>query len=199
MTDYTALDCGIAILREAHRFVDMHEVTPNAAWSRGADSVELIRRLRETGWQLGWPYCAALVEVCAAAGLEALGERDLARLVRKRFSPSVMETYDAVRPLVHRGVPAPGAVFFMRKGRGRLGHEGIVVLGGERTFLTIEGNTSPGIVSGAKDREGDGIYCKIRRRDFAESATELHLLGFLDPVDAHRAKELLATQPHTET
>lgn len=190
--EWSALDAGIEVLRVAQQFLDMHEVQSNAVWSRPADSVVLRELLKKTGWQDGWPYCAAFVEACYGTGCAHLGDAALERLVRAKFTPSVMQTYQNVRPLVHQQVPVPGAVFFMQKGTSGLGHEGLVVMAGKRTMATLEGNTSPGVVSSGADREGDGIYLKLRPIDFAPSKG-LHLLGFLDPVSSEGARHLIRT------
>jgi hypothetical protein len=188
---FTALDAGMEILRAAQQFLDMHEVEPNTAWCRPADSDHLRKLLAQTGWQPTWPYCAAFVEACWGVACHVLAP-EAEDALRSRFTVSVMRTYANVKERVHRSRPAPGAVFFMQKGTSGLGHAGLVLLAGERVMATIEGNTSPGVVGEARDREGDGVYLKLRPITFGPSATALHLLGFLDPPGAEELQALLA-------
>ena len=62
-----------------------------------------------------------------------------------------------------RALPMEGdIVFYFFPAKGRIAHTGIVVDGG-RTFETVEGNTSGGIMD-LVDREGQGVYRK--RRDY---------------------------------
>ena len=62
-----------------------------------------------------------------------------------------------------RSLPMEGdIVFYFFPAKGRIAHTGIVVDGG-RTFETVEGNTSGGIMD-LVDREGQGVYRK--RRDY---------------------------------
>lgn len=177
---FSQLDAGIAVLRVAQRYLDMSEVQSNATWSRPGDSAEIRKLLLETGWQPGWPYCAAFVEVCWAEAAKEIAP-EAVRFVRNLFTPSVMQTYRNVEKWITKTRPAPGSVFFMQKGTSALGHAGVVTLSGYRTFGSVEGNTSPGVVDDAKDREGDGFYLKLRRIDFTPHPTKLHLLGFLAP------------------
>lgn len=189
----SALEVGIEVLRIAQRFVDMHEVQSNATWSRPTDSKELARLMANTGWKPGWPYCASFVEACYGFAAHAVGVRGLEDQIRRAFTPSVIRTYRNVKRLVNQLVPIPGSVFFMQKGATELGHAGLVIMSGQKTFVTIEGNTSPGVVDGASDREGDGIYFKVRRLDFSapRTSTQLYLLGFLNPMSTIEANILM--------
>lgn len=186
-----ALMSGLAVLSVARQFLDMHEIQSNATWSRPTDSAALSQLMQATGWQPGWPYCAAFVEACWASAAQMIAPAFVS-LVRAKFTPSVMQTYRNVRAHVHQGIPAPGAVFFMQKGDSALGHAGIVVLSGPRVMVTIEGNTSEGLVEPGRDREGDGLYTKLRPVACVKSPG-LHLLGFLDPPSVSALRKLTIT------
>lgn len=74
-------------------------------------------------------------------------------------------------------IPLPGSIAIWKQKDSTSGHTGIVtsVNIAQKTFKTIEGNTSPGdgIV-----REGQGVYEKTRTMD---GQGKLELLGFLVP------------------
>jgi hypothetical protein len=71
----------------------------------------------------------------------------------------------------------------MQKGTTATGHAGIVVGCDGKSLATLEANTSPGkAISAEADRNGDGVYKKIRTLDFTKSSG-LHLLGFLHPIE----------------
>lgn len=193
MKTFSQLDAGLAILRVASQFIDMHEISSNAQWSRPVDSKLLLELMQKTGWQKGWPYCAAFVEACYGTACQQFDVPEIEKIVRAKFTPSVMQTYNNVKQFVHTNTPKPGSVFFMQKGASALGHAGLVILAGEKTMCTVEGNTSPGVVDANADREGDGVYMKIRRITFVKSSG-LHLLGFLDPMDTPTIQQLLTQQ-----
>ena len=74
-------------------------------------------------------------------------------------------------------IPVPGAIAVWKQKDSTSGHTGIVVSVNlaQKTFKTIEGNTSPG---GGIVREGQGVYEKTRTMD---GQGNLELLGFLTP------------------
>jgi hypothetical protein len=189
---FTAEEAGLEVLKVASQFLDLYEVKPNAQWSEPVESETLKRLMKEAGWQEGWPYCAAFVEACVVMAYRRLGASDEAlKVIRSRFSPSVMQTFVQVGTLGQQRKAVPGSVFFMQKGGTGLGHAGLVVLGGRRTFVTIEGNTSPGVVDTASDREGDGIYAKVRRLSWTKSPKGLWLRGFLHPMGSAELDDLV--------
>ena len=187
---FTQLEAGLAVLRVAQQFLDLHEVESNARWSRPVDSDALRALLAATGWQPGWPYCMAFVEACYGTAAGQLAGPAAEALVRAKFTPHVQTTFRNVGALVRQGRPVPGSVFFMRKGQTTQGHAGLVLLAGARTMATLEGNTSPGVTTPGKDREGDGIYLKVRPIIFAPTPG-LYLQGFLDPLDQEGVQALL--------
>lgn len=187
---FTAFDAGVEILRTASRFLDLHEVQDNAHWSEPTDSQALRQLLMEVGWQEGWPYCASFVEACYVHAYRVLeAPAAVVDLIRARFTPSVMRTFANCGVHAQRRDAIPGSVFFMQKGRTGLGHAGLVILAGRHTICTLEGNTSPGVRDAARDREGDGIYAKVRALSFAPSSG-LWLRGFLHPLGLAEATAL---------
>ena len=78
-------------------------------------------------------------------------------------------------------VPTPGSIIFFQLGKTDHGHAGIVVNSDKGLIATIEGNTSNSDkASVSADRNGDGIYKKVRHLDFTVT-NSLHLIGFLSP------------------
>ena len=174
---------GIAagILATARRFVGLTETAPNARWddllTPGSDprGPELRAALIETGWQPGWAYCSAFVEVCWRAGYR--GKPDLP-LITRAIEPSVMSTFENFRRLGRiETTPKPGAIFLMQSGNTWKGHAGIVVKLENRILHTIEGNTS----SNQENREGDGVYAKSKRYDLSRKGRGLWMRGFVNP------------------
>jgi hypothetical protein len=187
---FTALEAGLAVLDVAREFLDESEVKPNAAWSTPVKSDRLRTLMQQAGWREGWPYCASFVEACYGHAYERLGASDaVVALIRRFFTPSVMQTFTNCGSYAEHRDPAPGAVFFMQKAMSPLGHAGLVLLSGRLRFATIEGNTSPVIARASKEREGDGIYLKIRELSFARTSG-LWLRGFLNPLGSGEAEEL---------
>ena len=193
---YTTAQAGEEIIRVASHFLNLKEIANNSAWDNpdtaGQDQagLELRRLLETTGWQAGWPYCMAF---CKAIYLEAyknLGAPpEVLRLVSQRFTASVMITYKNCGAFAQKKVPTSGAIFFMQKGDTGTGHAGLVVTPGQVNFATMEGNTSPSPTSAQADREGDGVYKKVRTLDFAKK-TGLWLRGFLNPMSSDEVAAL---------
>lgn len=178
---------GAEIIATAQRFVGLQETRANAEWDnpstagRDAAAEELRRVLKVAGWQMGWPYCAAFVEATWRLAYAALLAPDeLQTRIALRLTPSVMQSFQNWRAEINL-TPLPGAIFFMQMGKTGKGHAGLVVRSAGETFSTIEGNTSPQAGTADADREGDGIFRKVRRLDFSER-TGLWLRGFLNPL-----------------
>lgn len=169
------------ILATAKRFLNLTETAPNARWddlaTAGTDEKagELRSALLGTGWQLGWAYCAAFVEVCWRAGYK---DRPELGLISQAITPSAMGTFENFERLKKiTKTPVPGAIMLMQHGSSWQGHAGIVErLDGDQ-LITIEGNTS----SNTASREGDGVYRKTKTLTFAPSANRLWIRGFVNP------------------
>ena len=69
----------------------------------------------------------------------------------------------------------PGDLILWRYGTTQKGHIGIILGAHYKVVTTVEGNTGP---TGIVEREGDGVYKKIRART---GTTMMHVQGFLRP------------------
>lgn len=193
---YTAAQAGEEIIRVASHFLNLKETANNSAWDNpdtaGQDQAgfDLRRLLETTGWQAGWPYCMAFCKAIYLQAYKNLGAPpEVLRLVSQRFTASVMITYKNCGAFAQKKVPTSGAIFFMQKGDTGNGHAGLVVTPGQVNFATIEGNTSPSPTSAQADREGDGVYKKVRTLDFTKK-TGLWLRGFLHPMSSDEVAAL---------
>lgn len=178
------------IIKVGSHFVNLFETKDNAEWrfivdpSKGkAESDQLKSEMIKSGWQAGWPYCMAFSETIwrlAYKNLEA--PEDIINDFSKKLNPSVMSSYNNFKSCISK-TPVPGSIFFMQKGSSANGHAGIVVGCDGKSLATLEANTSPGkAISAEADRNGDGVYKKIRSLDFTKTSG-LHLLGFLHPIE----------------
>lgn len=178
---------GRVIIEHASKFVGLFETKANKDWARLVagvveDDDELEKVLKTAGWQPGWSYCAAFVEaVWRLAYKEVEAPKELQDLISNRLNPSVIKSYDNFKDRITQ-TPEPGSIFFMQKGFSGFGHAGIVVSSDGANFATIEGNTSPGSGSVESERNGDGVYKRIRKLNFETHSYNLHLLGFLNPI-----------------
>lgn len=185
-----AEDIGSLIIKQAEHFCGLYEVTTNAAWrsildpTKGkSESDELETAMKACGWQAGWPYCAAFSEaIWRLAYTQAGAPKDVIAKFSKGLCPSVMQSYNALKSQITKD-PIPGAIFFLQNGKGATGHAGIFVGHDGANMATIEGNTSAGkAISAEADRQGDGIFKKVRSFDFTPKTKGLHLLGFFNPI-----------------
>ncbi|MCC6318201.1 MAG: CHAP domain-containing protein [Gemmatimonadaceae bacterium] len=202
---YTAAQAGAEIVRLASEFLNLRETSNNAAWDNpdtaGQDpaATRLRQLLETTGWQAGWPYCMAFCKAIYMQAYRNLGASPgVLRLIAQRFTPSVMMSYRNSGAFAQRKVAIQGAIFFMQKGDTPYGHAGLVVMPGQVNFSTIEGNTSPSPGSAQADREGDGVYKKVRSLDFTKKSG-LWLRGFLNPLSADEVAGLPSIGPKPGT
>ena len=179
---------GEKIVEVATRFLHLQETTSNAVWDDpstpglDASASDLRKLLEGTGWQAGWPYCAAFCEaVWRQAYVELEASAILVQRIAKRLTPSVMASFKNWEGQIST-VPKPGALFFMQKGDSWQGHAGIVVRLGKDIIATIEGNTSPDPKDATVDREGDGVFRRVRSLSFTKRSG-LWLRGFLNPLE----------------
>lgn len=176
------------IIAAATKYLNLTEVAPNAKWdnlnTRGEDPTakELLTAMLATGWQTGWPYCAAFAEACWREGYAGRPELPL---IAKNITPSAMGTWENFSVLKRTTQkPFPGALMIWQNGTSWQGHVGIVVEAAPRRemhVITIEGNTAPNPSSVQSDREGDGVYRKTRLIDFTQKSKGLNLKGFINP------------------
>lgn len=177
------------IIRVATHFINLYEVKANAEWrlitdpSKGKEeSYQIHEAMKASGWQDGWPYCAAFCEsVWRLAYTNLQAPQSVLDDFGKKLCPSVMTSFNAFKGRITHN-PLPGSIFFMQKGKSANGHAGLVVGCDGKNIATIEGNTSAGkAVSAEADRNGDGIFKKVRTLDFTETSG-LYLKGFLNPI-----------------
>lgn len=177
-------DIGAKVVLEAAKFLGLTEIRSNAEWDDLSTSMkdtiaeEFKGELLRTGWQTGWPYCAAFCEVVwrrAYAGRPELPD------IKEMLTPGCMLTYErAVNLGFVSKTPVVGAIGIMKRGTGPQGHAFIVAGISGTKLTTIEANTSPVPGTVSADREGDGVYKKTRLLEF-KPTTGLHLIGFIQP------------------
>lgn len=187
-----ASEISAEVTKVATRFVNLYETQSNAQWCNimdprlGGDACqELIKEMKASGWQSGWPYCASLCEAVLRISYTNLkAPKEILDYIAKNLNPSSIQSFKNTEKYRSKN-PIPGSVFFMQKGKSSQGHAGIVCAYDKSTNLiaTIEGNTSPGkAVSAEADRNGDGIYKKQRELKFTPTSG-LFLIGFFNPIE----------------
>jgi len=122
----------------------------------GRNEGEVEKYLRSVGLKKGDPYCAAFVHWC---GQQALGSRN--PFPRSGWSPDMVTRPDYIRGKGRQ--PEAGdtfGIYFTSKGR--VAHTGFVAGRKGNSIITIEANTSPQAATGEADRNGDGVWRKIR-------------------------------------
>jgi hypothetical protein len=183
------------IIEVAKRFVGLYETEQNRAWNNPAtpeqdpEALLLEEMMKMVGWRPGWAYCQSFVAaIWKQAYKELSADEDIIRLIKETFTPSVLSSYNSwnniaqVRPdIIVSKVPVPGSAFFMQYATSWKGHAGIVINSNDSHIFTIEGNTSPAPTSATSDREGDGIFKRIRKISFVPHSG-LYLKGFLHPL-----------------
>lgn len=101
------------------------------------------------------PYCAAFVYYC---GKNALTRNPFPR---SAWSPDFLPSGSTSKITTAR----PGDTFgIYHAAKGRIAHTGLVrgLAQNNRYLWTIEANTSPGHSTGEADRNGDGVWSKLR-------------------------------------
>ena len=188
MTQRVTLDqVGALIVTIAERFVGLTEIRPNAEWDDAATpgpdprARELVNVLKFGGWEPGAAYCASFVRGCWLLALAELGApKEVVQSVRRRLSPSVMQTFERNRDAVTK-IPVIGSMMLLQKGQTPQGHAGIVVAANAWQYWTIDANTSGTIATAEKEREGEGIFRKPPRRLDFTRRPGLWLRGFIPP------------------
>lgn len=130
----------------------------------------------------GEPWCMAFVQFCLkqvdalARTMDWVTPPDGGNLLF--HSESCWETWTRSPDFCRSYHPFPGAIAIWRNVNNTSGHTGIVTKLGakEGEFHTIEGNTSDSSL--ADQREGDGVFMKLRKGHLSSS---LRLMGFLNP------------------
>jgi len=173
-------DIGARVVVAAAKYVGLTEIRPNKEWdlpsTPGRDFIaeEFKGELLRSGWQNGWPYCAAFCEVVWKQAYRGRPELDD---ITQMLNPGCLRSWhNAVEAGWTSQVPQVGAIGIMRKGSTERGHAFIVrAIPGDGVLRTIEGNTDL-----AGDREGDGVYVSSRKLEF-KPTNNLHLIGFIIP------------------
>jgi len=117
------------------------------------------------------PWCMCFIQYCVKETELMTGRRSL--LYR---SESVLEVWRKSPIALRRGGPSTGLIVLWQWAKTEKGHAGLLSHVLPEQFESIEGNTSPGPWI---ERNGDGVYTKIRRKPW--SVGSMNLLGFLDP------------------
>ena len=122
----------------------------------GNNDGEVVKYLTSVGLAKGDPYCAAFVYWC---GQQSLGKAN--PFPRSGYSPDMVRQPGWIKG---RGpTPEPGDTFGIYfSSKGRVAHTGFVAGLKGNSIATIEANTSPQPAAGEADRNGDGVWRKIR-------------------------------------
>ena len=119
------------------------------------------------------PWCMCFVQFCVQRAV-----KESKRSSQLYSSESVLEVWTKSSKFLRKSEPSPGLIVLWQMGTEPLGHCGIVLSTLNpltKTFQTIEGNTGVGPMI---ERNGDGVYEKLRNRN---PKGTMRLLGFLDP------------------
>ena len=123
--------------------------------------------LRSVGLRPGEPWCAAFAYYRLAQAALELRKRLPAGFPRSGYCPdykSWAKESGFWLPASARAFRGDLCLFYFPK-IGRIAHMGIVVKPlSSGAFWTVEGNTGPRGAVGEVDRNGDGVYRKLRRR-----------------------------------
>lgn len=122
----------------------------------GRNDGEVVKYLLAVGLKSGDPYCAAFIFWC---GREALGAKN--PFPRSGYAPDMVRSAGWIKG---KGTtPEPGDIFgIWFANKGRIAHAGFVEKQKGNSIVTVEANTSPQTASGEADRNGDGVWRKIR-------------------------------------
>lgn len=143
------------VTEKAKTFIGVTETGQNSG-----TEVEMF--LFSVGLEKGAPWCAAFVSYCLkeSGTFSPLLSRTATGFKNK-------ETISALSVYEKRKQIPPGSVFIMQKGNSWQGHAGFIdsifYQDGTLKFSTIEGNTSPQPGTLRQERDGDGVYARIRQ------------------------------------
>lgn len=142
-------------IEKANSFVGLTEVAPN-------DGPEIKKFLLSVGINHPASWCAAFVSYSIRdVGAISPALSPVATRFINRESVSAMAVFSK------KAKVPDGAVFVMRKGNSWQGHTGFVEStegdGPNTRLRTIEGNTSPQPGGIQAERDGDGVYKRIRK------------------------------------
>ena len=138
---------------------------------RGADNHgEIVELFQSTiGTAEGEPWCAAFIQSCVAY-VESFGFTS--GLYPSEHCLTMWENSFCLKP----DVPKAGDIIVWNLEGTEKGHTGLITTIFANAFGTIEGNTGP--ATNEIERNGDGVYCKLRAKN---PTGMLKILGFLRP------------------
>jgi hypothetical protein len=166
------------IITIARSYIGQKEVLGN----KGFEDPTLLQRMKLAGWQSGYAWCALLAEIIWK---ESIGkDNPLWAQLDHLFSASSLSTYynfAHAQGFEVGQVPKHGALVIWKHGidpKKWEGHTGIVTGYDDKTFASVEGNTSgtdPNI------REGYIVAEKTHLLKAPKTAKTLNLIGFVYP------------------
>ena len=167
------------IVKTAYIFLGQEEIEGNMGFVD--DEFEAL--MEATGWEEGQAWCAYFVELVWRYAY-ALQNSFIEARLRELFHAGAVKTFLNFKNKSHFPIsrqPLPGAIAIWqtyRNGKPHwTGHAGVVLVGRDATFDTIEGNTN-----NDGSREGKKSCKKIRTYSFSEK-NGLRLLGFINPIE----------------
>lgn len=117
-------------------------------------------------------WCLSFIQALTAYTEDRMGVKSnlpLTELVADLWDKAPMDSKFTLQD------PGPGDLILWRYGETEKGHCGIIMKSSYKVIETIEGNTSNNLEI---DRNGDGVYKKIRAK---VGTTNMHVLGFIRP------------------
>jgi hypothetical protein len=141
----------------------------------GFVDANMQKRLEAVGWQVGWSWCATMIEAWV---WDAFPERK--DKVKGLFVPSAVNTFRNLERAGYKAsmVPTVGAIVAwqrMKEGKPQwTGHIGVVSqVISDTEFWSIEGNAS-----NTGSANGDGVY-EVHRHVKSVVANGLKVIGFI--------------------
>lgn len=123
------------------------------------------------GHSQGEPWCLSFIQSCVAY-VESFGF--VSALFPTEHCLTAWENSKARRPVE----PQAGDLILYRVGDTTKGHAALITSVHARNYSTVEGNTGP--ATNIIEREGDGVYTKLRPRGGFPKMTELGYLRLFD-------------------
>jgi len=163
------------LVQEASKWFGFTEQGGN----NNGQAVRLFQRFVD-GAAHGEPWCMCFVQYCidqVDQYVDAMFNMTLTHKSLLYRSEHCLTTYVRSPEGCRILVPEPGAIPIWQYGKSTDGHTGIVKSERVQSFYSFEGNTGP---EKKINREGDGVFCKLRS---TLSADGFNLKGFLRPWD----------------
>lgn len=133
---------------------------------------EMVELFQSTiGHAEGEPWCLSFIQSCVSY-VESFGFES--KLFPTEHCLTAWVNSRTRRPLE----PQAGDIVLYRMGDTTKGHAGLITAVTRDKFETIEGNTGPAL--GVIEREGDGVYSKLRPRGGFPKMRELGFLRVFD-------------------